>query len=70
MKKATKDFAAWIKGIEGLDDLTAAYEKGMITLMDYIKGAREKELKDSSRLSHNSKEDNTHYPLILFPWLP
>ena len=46
MKKATRDIASWIAGIRGLEKATAAYEKGMITLMEYIDLARRQYVKN------------------------
>lgn len=52
MKKATRDFAAWISGINGLEKMTAAYERGLITLTEYIDKAREKEIENTRRKWH------------------
>ena len=49
MKKATRDFAAWIAGIKGVEVYTKAYERGQITLMEYIKIAHDIELENIRR---------------------
>lgn len=49
MKKATRDFAAWISGIAGLEKATKAYERGQITLMDYIRIAHDQEVENIRR---------------------
>lgn len=43
MKKATKDFAAWIRSVDGIERTTRDYERGRLTLMEYIAAVRAQE---------------------------
>lgn len=56
MKKATRDFAAWIRGIDGLEKATRAYESGRITLMEYIMIARSQEQENINALYINETD--------------
>lgn len=49
MKKATRDFAAWIAGIKGIEKYTDMYERGLMTLNDYILCAMEKEIENKEK---------------------
>lgn len=40
MKKATRDFAAWISSINGLERTTRDYERGRLSLLEYISAAQ------------------------------